>query len=127
MDERLEAAQRLMEVMGSQAASEQTLKMMLDPLLAEPELTEEEARIIREVFAEGPSVMCANSAKLYARDFTVEELQFMVDFYRTPTGRKVIDLLPKLMQESFEFGQKWAKEIMPKVIARVESQQERWN
>lgn len=42
------------------------------------------------------------STNLYAKYYTEQELQDLIDFYQTPTGRKAIATLPQLTQEALE-------------------------
>lgn len=39
---------------------------------------------------------------LYDKYYTEEDLQAMIDFYQTPTGKKTIDVMPQLLQESIQ-------------------------
>ncbi len=39
---------------------------------------------------------------LYDKYFTEEDLQAMIDFYKTPTGKKTISVMPQLLQESMQ-------------------------
>ncbi|HEY9865988.1 MAG TPA: DUF2059 domain-containing protein [Candidatus Obscuribacterales bacterium] len=39
---------------------------------------------------------------LYDKFFTEEDLQTMIDFYQTPTGKKTITVMPQLIQESMQ-------------------------
>ena len=59
------------------------------------ELREEFVRIsgrfAREVMDEAPA--------LYARNFTAQELRDMLAFYKTPTGAKTLERMPKVMGE----------------------------
>ncbi len=56
------------------------------------------------------------SAYLYDKYFTEEELKDLVAFYETPTGQKSIKVMPALFQESFQKAQEW---IGPKIIELV--------
>ena len=53
---------------------------------------------------------------LYDKFFTENELRDLVTFYRTPTGQKVIDTMPKLFAESMQASQ---RELLPKVLKLV--------
>jgi hypothetical protein len=63
------------------------------------ELRGELARIMRtylmEVLKEGPVI--------YARHFTVQELQDLIGFYHTPTGQKALHELPQVTAELFGY------------------------
>jgi hypothetical protein len=39
---------------------------------------------------------------LYDKFFTEKDLQTMIDFYQTPTGKKTITVMPQLLQESVQ-------------------------
>lgn len=39
---------------------------------------------------------------LYDKFFTEEDLQTLIDFYQTPTGKKTISVMPQLLQESMQ-------------------------
>lgn len=41
------------------------------------------------------------SSKLYDRYFTTEEIKELLVFYKTPTGRKSLDVMPKLFHDCF--------------------------
>lgn len=66
----------------------------------------------------GPQMM-----DLYMRTFTEAELRDLVAFYKTPTGRKSLETLPVLMQESARLGQELAEqhkgELQIMIQARV--------
>jgi hypothetical protein len=47
----------------------------------------------------------AETVPLYARTFSAAELKQMADFYRTPTGAKMLAVMPKLMGEGMQLGQ----------------------
>lgn len=50
--------------------------------------------------------MMAEIGPLYARHYTVAELKELAAFYRTPLGRKMLALSPRLGAESMAIGQK---------------------
>lgn len=39
---------------------------------------------------------------LYDKYYTEEDLRAMINFYKTPTGKKTIDIMPQLLQESIQ-------------------------
>ena len=56
---------------------------------------------------------------IYARYFTLSEIEELLDFYRTPIGRKTIEVMPLLTQESMQVGQSWGMAIGPVIGRRV--------
>ena len=50
--------------------------------------------------------MMAEIGPLYARNYTTAELKELTAFYRTPLGRKMLALSPRLSAESMAIGQR---------------------
>lgn len=48
-------------------------------------------------------------AKIYATDFTEQELKDLVTFYKTPLGQKLLKQEPSTIQASMGFMQQWAQ------------------
>lgn len=58
-------------------------------------------------------------AGIYARSFTVTELSDIAAFYRTPTGQKLLEKLPSVLQESMASGQQFAQTLSADMQQRV--------
>ena len=56
---------------------------------------------------------------VYAKYFSEEEVEQLLAFYRTDIGRKTIEVMPTLTQESMEVGQAWGIAIGPLIGQRV--------
>lgn len=52
---------------------------------------------------------------VYAETFTAQELQGLVDFYKTPVGQSFIAKQPELMRRSMEISQRQMSELMPRI------------
>ncbi|MCE2424454.1 MAG: DUF2059 domain-containing protein [Pseudomonadales bacterium] len=46
----------------------------------------------------------------------------MIAFYETPIGKKAIKVMPQLMVDSMQAGQRWAMTVMPEVEQKVLAQ-----
>lgn len=57
------------------------------------------------------------TAAIYARNYSVDEMRQLLAFYRSPLGAKMLATMPKVMQESMVASQKI---IMPRVGKMVE-------
>jgi hypothetical protein len=57
---------------------------------------------------------------LYTDAFTEPELHQLIQFYSTPLGRKVVEKMPVLMEQSMQLGQKKMMKIMPEIQALSE-------
>jgi hypothetical protein len=127
-----DASQRLVEV--SLAQLEVAYDPMLDEILrSEAELSDEEKETLRrhladfdrfstrfrERFAERIDVSALLESvyvPLYAEHFSEQELGEVVAFYRTPTGRKLVRVLPVLVQQGM---QRTLPLVEPRVMALV--------
>jgi hypothetical protein len=59
--------------------------------------------------------------EMYMKYFSENEIQEMLQFYKSPTGKKVVELMPQIMKEGTLIGQKLAQNnIMPKIEAQFE-------
>jgi uncharacterized protein len=60
---------------------------------------------------------------IYQKHFSEEEIRETIRFYRSPTGRKVIQTLPMVMQESMAAGQQWGQELARRVLDEAKARQ----
>jgi hypothetical protein len=58
-------------------------------------------------------------AKLYASSFTAAELREVTGFYRGPTGQKLLEKLPHIMQQSMAIGQQIGQRMGEELKARI--------
>lgn len=56
---------------------------------------------------------------VYAKYFTFEEVLQLLAFYQTPLGRKTVEVMPLLSQESMQVGQAWGMGLGPIIGQRV--------
>jgi len=57
----------------------------------------------------------------YTRNFSAAELQQLIDFYKTPVGKKFIAKLPEITQESLKVGQDWGRKKAEEIIAKLQA------
>ena len=58
-------------------------------------------------------------APIYSKYYTDEELTKLIEFYKSPLGRKVVEKLPMITQDSYAAGEEWGKKISERVVARL--------
>jgi hypothetical protein len=56
-------------------------------------------------------------AKIYANDFTEQEMKDLTAFYKSPLGQKVLSQEPRSIQASMSFMSQWAQSFSEAVIA----------
>lgn len=85
-------------------------------------VTESEIReVVRESFLGLKPEMMTFTERLMSRHFTEEELQAMLAFYKTEAGRKTIQVMPQIVQETTIWVQPAVKEIVPQIMKRVKA------
>jgi hypothetical protein len=57
---------------------------------------------------------------IYVKAFTEPEMQELLKFYKTPTGRKALQQMPKLMQQGAQVGAQRVQEHMPELVQLVQ-------
>lgn len=62
-----------------------------------PDFAEKMGRVVREALPRNDLLQF--NAEVYARRFSDAELQQIIDFYRTPTGSKILREMPSVMRE----------------------------
>ncbi|KUY17477.1 hypothetical protein BAZ12_00980 [Elizabethkingia miricola] len=55
----------------------------------------------------------------YSKYYTEKELDDMIAFYKTPTGKKMIEIMPDMTKESMQKGQEWGMKLGQKVIKKI--------
>jgi hypothetical protein len=61
-------------------------------------------------------------AKVYATEFTEQELKDLVTFYKTPLGQKLLSTEPKAIEESMTFMNQWAQGFAEVVNAQFRAE-----
>jgi hypothetical protein len=59
--------------------------------------------------------------RIYREAFSEAELRELIAFYKTPVGRKSIELMPRLMQEGAALGQKQIQPHLPELERRIQA------
>jgi hypothetical protein len=58
-------------------------------------------------------------ARLYATNFTDQELKAILAFYQSPAGKKLLEQQPTVVDASMKFAQEWANKLSDEVIAKM--------
>ena len=66
-------------------------------------------------------------AALYAKNYTIKELQELNKFYQTPLGQKTVQIMPQLAAASAQIGQNKMMKHMPKMQIMIESELKKVN
>jgi len=125
--------QRLMDVTGSLKVGEQMAGATVDQVIksmraANPNLPPRATEIIRatidaefkKAFAPGGD-MANLLTGVYAKHFTQDDIRGLIAFYESPLGKKVVEALPAVAQESIALGNQWAVSRMPQIVQDLQT------
>jgi hypothetical protein len=117
-DPRLAAARKLLEVTGGGRMAVQAAQMILNSIKKmHPDVP---AAIWEQLEAEiKPEEFVELTVPIYAKYLTVEEMQQLQGFYESAIGKKLLQTLPLMMQDSMAAGQEWAKEVGARILKRL--------
>jgi len=116
---RIAAAKQMMEVAGAAAQFDQVMPLMSQQMsqafknIAPGNATEidDVFRQLVPKFIERKGELLDQIATLYAAEMTLDELNAIVAFYKSPAGVKFASVQPKILRESMTLGQRWGQKI----------------
>jgi uncharacterized protein len=80
-------------------------------------MTEEFGAVISENL---PSLI-ETSVHIYDKHFTIEEVRSLIDFYSSNIGKKVIQVMPTVAEESMRAGRDWGESLKPELQCRIQA------
>jgi uncharacterized protein len=116
---RIAAAKQMMQMAGSAAQFDQVMPLMSQQMSqAFKNIAPGSATEIDDVFRQLVPRFVARKgelldqiAALYATEMTLDELNAIVAFYKSPAGLKFASVQPKILRESMALGQAWGQRI----------------
>ncbi|WP_321392660.1 DUF2059 domain-containing protein [Emcibacter sp.] len=127
-DETTEKQQLVVEIMKESRMTEtmnKSLMMVGEQLKAnlqklQGQMSEEKAAVFQEVFSEEMSKMtnqtAAFSAGFMVENYTIDDLKVMLEFYKSPTGKKSMALMPEMMVKT----QKFMQSVLPGTFSNIQ-------
>ena len=74
---------------------------------------------LRTEFAPRVSEVTDELAKLYAANFSEQELKTVLAFYQSPAGKKLVTIQPQVAEQSMRYAQDWARKLSDEVVAKM--------
>ncbi len=126
----IKAARQLMTVTGAENSFRSILAVMgaqiTNVVIQQNKGKEKKVRkILNPILADAASQreeMVSQAALIYARKFSIAEMQEITRFYKSPVGRKLVAQLPQIMQESMRIGQSVSQKIGADIIRRFKDE-----
>src|SRR5712692_6131016 len=101
---------------------EQTKEVLLQNNLNYQKDLNEVAVIVAQQLAGREKEIGEGMAKIYANDFTEQELKDLLTFYKTPLGQKLLSQEPKSIQASMAYMNQWAQGFAEVVNAQFRAE-----
>lgn len=113
-----EQIRELLELTGSGELGVQMMEGMIGPMReAVPDVPAEWwDRFLEKADAESINDLVV---PIYDKHLTDEELDKMLEFYRSPVGRSIVKKMPAILQESMAVGQAWGVGIMEEILEEL--------
>jgi hypothetical protein len=122
---------RLMEMTGgtsiarqfATASSQQMFQMLRK---ARPDIPDRALVVMNQelmgLFSErmtGPDSLFDQIVPIYHRHLSHAEIRELIAFYESPIGRKTIAIMPQVVGESMQAGQRWGMALGPEIQRRI--------
>ena len=115
------AVKDLLQLQGSDEAYRISLKTMMDMLKKQSPQKAGELDAIEEVFlAESLQDLNELLIPVYAKHLTLSDLEKIIDFYKTPVGKKLTKKMPLITKEMVLIGGKWGQDVVKKIRKKLE-------
>ena len=124
---RVTAARELLELSGSAKAFETVLPGLVQQMTRiltsqKPEhraTIEQIMQAMQTKFLSRKQELIDQIAVLYADRLTAQDIADLVTFYKTPAGKKFIEIQPELLKESMAVGQAWGLKLGAEIESGV--------
>jgi uncharacterized protein len=85
--------------------------------------TEAEQKMIDRLIAKmDPNELSNEMIAIYDRNLSLEDLEAVVAFYKTPAGKNLIQKIPLITSESMQLGQAWGQRKGEELIKELEAE-----
>jgi hypothetical protein len=116
---RLAAAKEMMELSGAVKQFDEAVPLMFEQLIRTySQMVPGKSREIRETldqliprFQQRKYELIDQIAALYAAEMSLDDLNAVIAFYKSPVGMRFADVQPKIMRDSMQLGQRWGERL----------------
>ncbi|MFD1705080.1 DUF2059 domain-containing protein [Methylopila henanensis] len=124
---KLKLAHDVIEVSGAASSFDGIIPIFLDEakrtfVRTRPELSkdfDEVIKVLEPEFEKRREQLVNDVAAVYAERFTDAELADIKAFYETASGKKLVTILPSVLQASYEKTNAWSRQMSQDVVTRM--------
>lgn len=128
--DQLNAAREVIELSGAASSLKDIVPIFFDEAKqtftrTRPEIAkdlDESLKAIAPEFEQRRDQLMTEIALVYAQRFTAQELTEIKAFYETPTGKKLVQNLPPILQESYQKTQIWSQKMSQDIVSRLRAE-----
>lgn len=122
-----QAAEELLNVLHVERNLDQTIDRMVSFQVQQNANLRPYQQLIKDFYSKYMSypVLKDDMIKLYMEAFSEDELKATTNFYRTPTGNKIVEKLPDLMVKGGEIGLNHVQAHLPELRQMISKESER--
>lgn len=126
--EKRAAIEKLLEITGAMKLGQQFSSAMVTQFATtlratHPNIPQKALDALSEVVngavAENLPGLQETLVHIYDKNLTLQDVEGLTQFYSTDLGRKVIQTLPNILQQSIAAGQKWGQALGPEIADRL--------
>jgi uncharacterized protein len=111
----------LLQLTGAAALGGQVMAQMLETFKST--MPNVPAKFWSELAKElDPNELVEMVIPIYDKQLSGPEIKDLIKFYETPTGKKLIKVMPAITQESMTVGKEWGRAIGDKVITKLKQE-----
>ncbi|GLK57802.1 hypothetical protein JOD31_003238 [Methylopila capsulata] len=124
---KLKTAREVIDVSGAAETFDGIIPIFLDEakrtfVRTRPELSKDFDEVIKTLqpeFEARREQLLNDVATVYAERFSDQELTDIKTFYMTPSGKKLVQILPAVLQASYEKTNAWSRQMSQDVVSRM--------
>lgn len=110
----------LLRLTGAADMGKQMMDGMMDSFRAMPNI--QPGFIDRFKKEVNPNEVVELTIPIYDKYLTEEDIDGLITFFKSPTGKKFVSVQPQLIKDSMEIGQKWGQEKAMHVLSLMEQE-----
>lgn len=112
---------KMFKVSGTEESYQMVIKQMMKSIKLGKENIPDEfwEELEQELINTTLSDLVDMLAPAYFKYLNIEDLDALIEFYKTPTGKKYAKKTPLIMQESMQIGQEWGRKLGEKIYEKM--------
>jgi hypothetical protein len=115
---------KLLQLTGAAQLGGQVMDQMLQTFKASaPSVPESFWTELRKEL--NPDELVEKVIPVYDKQLSAAEVKDLIKFYETPTGKKLIKVMPVITQESMTIGREWGRSIGEKVMDKLKAEEQK--